>query len=497
MKTDVFFEQMSQSGLGLTFDDLRLKTGHSEVPPDKVELTSYFSQKIKLNFPLISAAMDTVTEKDMAIAMADCGGLGIIHRNMTPGDQAYQVSKVKHYRNVLIRKPITISLDDTIEKVLSMTERREFKFRSFPVINTDGQLIGVVTGRDFEFCNQPKDKIQNIMTKDVFTGSIETTPEEAEEIMRTKHVKILPIVTNNNVLTGLYLWSDVTRLSQQSLRHSTTDSSGRLQVGAAIGTGRKEIIRAEELIDKEVDVLVIDTAHGDSDPVYETLVEIKKNWPEIEVVIGNVTEGDSALRLFKAGANGIKVGQGPGSICTTRIIAGVGCPQATAIYNCVTALKGTNIPICADGGIKNSGDITIALAIGAESVMVGRMIAGTDEAPGDITIIDGVPCKHYRGMGSLSAMKESSSSRSRYRQSDKGKLTPEGIEGAVPIQGPVAERLNLCIGGIRAGLGYVGAASLPELREKAQFYRLTSASQTESHPHDVHIIAEAPNYSAR
>ncbi|HDP37219.1 MAG TPA: CBS domain-containing protein [Candidatus Atribacteria bacterium] len=377
-----------------------------------------------------------------------------------------------------------------------MAERKEYKFRSFPVINSDGRLVGVVTGRDFEFCDQPNKEISEIMNNKLFTGSLDTTPLEAERIMRAEQVKILPIVGPDNTLAGLYLWSDVIRLTKQSSRCSSIDGDGRLLVGAAIGTGKKEIARANVLIDKEVDVLVIDTAHGDSKPVYETLIEVKRHWPNTDVVVGNITEGDSARRLVEKGADGIKVGQGPGSICTTRIIAGIGCPQATAIHNCTKALRDTDVPVCADGGIKNSGDITIALAIGAKTVMIGRMIAGTNEAPGDITIIDGVPCKHYRGMGSLSAMKENSSSRQRYRQKDSGKLIPEGIEGVAPVQGPVSERLNLCIGGLRAGLGYVGAGSLPELRQKAHFYHLSSASQSESHPHDVHIIAEAPNYTA-
>jgi IMP dehydrogenase len=490
-----FFDSMERQGVALTYDDVRLKTGHSLVAPNEVTLGSRFSRNVPLNLPIVSSAMDTVTEWPLAVEIAKLGGLGIIHRGLEPQEQASHVKRVKFFLNGLIDQPIVVRDDDTIESIEQLRASRDWPFHSFPVINKTNKLVGLLTRNDFDFNDDPKRIAKSVMSKNLITAPEKTTLDEAYAIMSREKKKILPLVNSKKELKGLYVFSDVERIKNGSLSDYNVDADGRLRVGAAVGTGA-EALKRVKLMAHRVDVIVIDTAHGDSAPVYKTLKAIKKAFPELDVVVGNVSEGDSAKRLAAAGADGIKVGQGPGSICTTRVVAGIGCPQVTAIYNCVKALEGTDVPVCADGGISQSGDIPIALGVGAHSVMLGRLLAGTKEAPGQIVMHQGNRVKVYRGMGSLGAMMDSRGARERYSQRDTqgDKLVPEGVEGLVPYRGTLSELMVQYIGGLRAGMGYVGATNIDDLREKGDFYRITGAGVRESHPHDIVITADAPNY---
>lgn len=491
-----FFKAMENLGLALTYDDVRLKSGHSLTDPKDVSIKSYFSRNIPLLTPIVSAAMDTVTESKMAIAMAKLGGLGIIHKAMLPEDQAKHVRRVKLHLNALVENPITVNENETVETIRERRKEKDYQFHSFPVVSDDNKFVGLITRTDFDFCPDPKCLAKDAMNpvSSLVHASKGTAIDEAKKIMTEHRKRVLPLVDENGALAGMYVFSDIKRLSEHT-ESSTTfnmDKEGHLLVGAAVGTGPHEIERAKLLVEAGVDVLVIDTAHGDSKNVYETLKELKKLFPSLDIVVGNVSEGESAKRLVEAGADGVKVGQGPGSICTTRIVAGIGSPQVTAVYNCAKAVEGSRVPICADGGIRNSGDITIAIGAGASSVMLGRNLAGTLETPGEVRETVRGKVKMYRGMGSMGAMQASKAARERYRQGEmsKDKLVPEGVESVVQYQGQVGDIIFRQIGGLRSGMGYVGAANIKELQEKANFHRLSSAGLAESHPHDITVVEE-------
>jgi len=491
-------DKAAEDGFALTFDDVRLRTGYAQLMPDSVNLESFFSKNIKLKVPIVSAAMDTVTESKMAIAMAKLGGLGIIHKNLGISEQAAEVARVKHNLNGLIEPPICVFEDESIDSIVRLIDEKGYSFRSFPVIDKNKKLVGILTSNDFDFCADEALLAKKVMTpiSNIITVPAGTDAKKAYELMLSKKKKALPMVDGGGAVIGLYIFSDVKRLVTGSAEKYNTDSKGRLRVGAAIGTGKSAIERAEKLIEENVDVLVIDTAHGDSKPVFDTLKELKQKFQNVDVVVGNVSVGESAKRLATAGADGIKVGQGPGSICTTRIIAGIGRPQVSAVYECAKAVEGLGVPICADGGVKSSGDITIAIAAGASSVMLGSLLAGTHEAPGETLFLQGQTWKVYRGMGSLGAMEKNSGSRERYGQSNngKGEIVPEGVEGVVSYKGRLKEVMVQYIGGLRRGMGYVGAANILELQEKGEFDRITNAGLAESHPHDIKITKDSPNY---
>jgi len=502
LRKDKFFKQMDLIGLALTYNDVRLKTGYSEVLPANVDVSSRFSRDVPLKKPLVSAPMDTVSEYPMCITMALQGGLGIIHRNLTIEAQIHHLERVKYFlQGGFINNPICIKPNQTVEQFEKWRKEKEYDFHSFLVIDNDGRLIGLVSGDDFDFCLNPSQKIADIMSTDLVVGKKGIAFQAALNKMRERKKKVLPVVDRENRVAGLYIWSDIKRTITGNPEGYNIDALGRLRVGVAIGVGDESLQRAEQLIKKGVDVLVIDSAHGDSKGVFEilnTVKEINRNFTNVNLVAGNVSEGKSTKALVDAGVVGVKVGQGPGSICTTRIIAGIGCPQITAIHNCEKAIRGSGVPIIADGGIQYSGDITLAIGAGASCVMIGNLFAGTKESPGEIIIRKGRPYKLYRGMGSLSAMEESRASRERYGQNsgERGKLVPEGIEGIVPYKGEVDKVIFQLIGGLRAGMGYVGAKDIPELQKKADFRRISNAGSAESHPHDVTITKEAPNYAA-
>ena len=493
-----FFGVMTAQGLALSFQDVRLKSGFSEVAPTSVSIESLFSRRVGLKSPIASASMDTLTMSRIAIAMAMSGGIGVIHRNLDPIRQAAEVASVKSHLNAMIAKPVTVRADETIEQIENRRRDKGQNFQSFPVIDHEGRLVGLLTRSDFLMCDDTSLTAAQIMTREVVTAPGGTDISRAHDVMKTHKKKVLPLLNNDGRVVGMYVFSDVKRIRTGSHDSYNTDGMGHLRVGAAIGIGEDALERAILLIREAVDVIVIDTAHGDSKPVYETLKALRqyRDVEKVDIVVGNVSEGKSAMRLADAGADGIKVGQGPGSICTTRIIAGIGCPQVTAIYNCTAAIAGSGVPICADGGIEYSGDIPIAIGAGAHSVMLGKLLAGTDETPGELVTIGGVPHKSYRGMGSLGAMQDSAASRDRYKETnvDKDRLVPEGVEAVVPYQGPVSGVLHQLVEGLRRGMGYVGAATIEELREKGDFHRISAAGLNESHPHGVLITRDAPNY---
>ncbi len=490
-----FFKKMSELGISLTYGDVRLKTGYSICLPEQVNTSTLFSRNVSLKIPLVSAAMDTVTERAMAIRLALEGGLGIIHRGLTPEKQVDEVDAVKFHLNGLIETPIVVHPEDIVQNILNRCKEKGWEFRSFPVTDQEGHLVGIVTETDFKHCDQPSVTISEIMSKNLFTCPVGTTIVQAKALMDQvpKH-NVLPVVDQGGKIAGLYVYSDVKRILSGGLGKCNLDEKNRLRVGAAIGSGPKAIERAELLVRKSVDVLVIDTAHADTKDVSETIHTLKQMF-DIDIVVGNISEPDSARRLAEAGADGIKVGQGPGSICTTRIIAGIGAPQLTAIYECAQAVKEFNIPIIADGGIQYSGDIPVAIGAGASSVMIGQLFSGTDEAPGEIVMMDGRQWKIYRGMGSLSALEELETSRERYLQPDPkfSPIIPEGIEGRVPYRGPAKTIIDMLIGGLRKGMGYVGAASIAELQNKASFRKHSASAQAEGRPY-IPMIKEPPNY---
>lgn len=493
-KVDRFFAGIERSGLALTYGDVRLKTGYSDSDPKDASITSFFSRNVPLNCPLVSAAMDTVTEASMAISMAMFGGLGIIHKALIAEQQAAQVRQVKRYLNCMVETPICVKEDETMGEILDRSLESGFDFHSFPVLSNSGKIVGLLTRNNFEFCTDPKTTASRAMTpfQDLVTAPSGTSAKEAYSILSGQHKKVLPLINEARELTGMFVYSDLKRLMFGLSSQYNVDTESHLRVGAAIDVGPEELVRAEMLLEAGCDVLVIDKAHGDMRPVKEMLANLKslkQKYPGRDVVAGNISEPESALNLAKWGADGIKVGQGPGSICTTRDIAGVGCPQVTAVYNCAKAVRGMGIPLCADGGITKSGDIPVALAVGASSVMMGFILAGTDKAPGKFKETNRGRVKVYRGMGSLEAMKESHAARARYRQGDtpKDKLVAEGVVSTVPYRGSITKVLETQVGGLHAGLGYVGANSIPELQKKADLHWLSAAGQTESHPHDVDV----------
>jgi IMP dehydrogenase len=477
---------------GLTFDDLLLVPAYSQVLPRSVDLTTKFSRNITLNIPMVSAAMDTVTETAMAIAIAREGGIGVIHKNMTIEQQAKQVRAVKRAENGMILNPISITKDKTVADAMALMA--EFKIGGIPVVDNENRLVGIVTNRDLRFERDLDKKIDLVMTKDNLVTTRQTTDlEAAAEILQQYKIEKLPVVDSNNKLVGLITYKDITKAKDKPF--ACKDEQGRLRVAAGIGVTSDSIERAEALVEAEVDSIVIDTAHGHSQGVVDMLKQIKKLFPQIDIVVGNIATGDAARFLADAGADAVKVGIGPGSICTTRVIAGVGVPQLSAIYDVAKALEGTGIPIIADGGLRYSGDIVKALAAGAWSVMMGSLLAGTEESPGETIIFNGRKFKTYRGMGSLAAMEKGS--KDRYFQDvedDIKKLVPEGIEARVPFKGTLQEVIYQMVGGLRAGMGYCGAPTIEKLHD-AKFTRITSAGYVESHPHNVMITREAPNYS--
>lgn len=474
---------------GLTFDDVLLLPARSDVLPKDVDLTTYLSRHIKLNIPLVSAAMDTVTEANLAIAIAREGGIGIIHRAMSAERQAKEVDKVKKSESGMIIDPVTVDPDAPLSEVEKLMAT--YKISGIPVTK-NGRLIGIITNRDMRFETDMTKKVKDVMTKDrLITAPVGTTLEEAKEILHKYKIEKLPIVDKDFNLKGLITIKDIEK--RKKYPHACKDKHGRLMVGASVGVGEEAIYRAELLQKAGADVIVIDTAHGHSKAVIETLKKLKKKL-NIDIIAGNVATEEGAIDLIKAGADAIKVGIGPGSICTTRIVAGAGVPQITAIMNCYKVAKMYKVPLIADGGIKYSGDITKALAAGANSVMIGSLFAGTDESPGEIVLYEGRSYKEYRGMGSLGAMIQGT--RDRYGQQDvePKKLVPEGVEGRVPYKGPLANTIHQLIGGVKSGMGYCGARTLEELREKARFIQITQAGLRESHVHDVILVKEAPNY---
>ena len=477
---------------GLTFDDLLLVPAYSEVLPKNVDLSTQFSRNISLNIPMVSAAMDTVTETTMAIAIAREGGIGVIHKNMSIADQAKQVRAVKRAENGMILNPISITPDRKVSDALAMMG--EFKIGGIPVVDRDNKLVGIVTNRDLRFEKSMEKQISEVMTKENLVTTRQTANlEDAAEILQQYKIEKLPVVDSNNKLVGLITYKDITKAKDKPF--ACKDEQRPLRGAAGIGVTHDSVERATALIEAGVDAIVIDTAHGHSKGVADMLRLVKKTFPEIDVVVGNIATGDAARFLVDAGADAVKVGIGPGSICTTRVIAGVGVPQLSAIYEVATALKGTGVPVIADGGLRYSGDIVKALAAGGSSVMMGSLLAGTEESPGETIIFNGRKFKSYRGMGSLSAMQQGS--KDRYFQDvedDIKKLVPEGIEARVPFKGTLQEVVYQMVGGLRSGMGYCGAANIKKLHE-AKFTRISSAGYVESHPHGVMITREAPNYS--
>ena len=479
---------------GLTFDDVLLIPAYSEVLPREVKLTTKFSRNIQLNIPLVSAAMDTVTEAQLAIAIAREGGIGVIHKNMSIEAQAKQVHSVKRAENGMIYDPVTIKRGSTVKDALDLMS--EYHIGGIPVVDDERRLVGIVTNRDLRFEKNLRRTIDEVMTsKNLVTTNQSTDLQQAADILQNHKIEKLPVVDKNGKLIGLVTYKDITKAKDKPF--ACKDKLGRLRVAAGVGVTADSMERVAALVDAGVDAIVIDTAHGHSKGVVSVLKQVKVAYPQIDVVVGNIATGEAARYLVDAGADGVKVGIGPGSICTTRVIAGVGVPQLSAIYDVAKALEGTGIPLIADGGIRYSGDIVKALAAGGYSVMLGGLLAGVEESPGETIIYNGRKFKSYRGMGSLEAMEKGS--KDRYFQAgetDVKKLVPEGIAARVPYKGSLYEVIYQMVGGLRAGMGYCGAADIEALHQ-AKFTRITNAGVAESHPHDVTITSESPNYSSR
>jgi IMP dehydrogenase len=479
-------------GEGLTYDDVLLVPAYSEVLPREVNTSSYFTKKIKLNMPVVSAAMDTVTEYQLAIAIAQEGGIGVLHKNMTIAEQAEHVRKVKRSESGMIMDPVVLSESALVSDALKLM--KENKIGGIPVVNASRSLIGIVTNRDLRFEKNHKRPVKEVMTsKDLVVAKVGTDLKKAEQILQNHKIEKLPVVDRNNKLVGLITYRDIIKVKVHP--NANKDSLGRLRVAAAVGVTADVMERVDALARAGVDAVIIDTAHGHSKGVIDSLKKVKKAYPDLQVVVGNIATPEAALALAKAGADAVKVGIGPGSICTTRVIAGVGVPQLTAVMEVAKALKAKGVPVIADGGIRFTGDIVKALAAGASSVMMGSMFAGVEESPGETIIFEGRKFKSYRGMGSIEAMQKGS--KDRYFQDaedDIKKLVPEGISGRVPFKGNLSEVIYQFVGGLRAGMGYCGAKDIDTL-QKAKFIRITNAGIRESHPHGVSITREAPNYS--
>ena len=479
---------------GLTYDDVLLIPAYSEVLPKEVELKTKFSRNIELNIPFVTAAMDTVTEASLAIAIAREGGIGVIHKNMTIEEQARQVAIVKRAENGMIYDPVTIRRGSTVKDALDMMH--DYHIGGIPVVDDENHLVGIVTNRDLRFERHMDKKIDEVMTSEnLVTTHIQTDLIAAAAILQENKIEKLPVVDNENHLVGLITYKDITKAKDKPM--ACKDAKGRLRVAAGVGVTVDTLDRAKALVEAGADAIVIDTAHGHSKGVVEKLHQVKAAFPDVDVVVGNVATGAAAKYLVENGADGVKVGIGPGSICTTRVVAGVGVPQLSAVYDVYSALQGTGVPLIADGGLRYSGDVVKALAAGGSCVMIGSLVAGTEESPGDTIIFNGRKFKSYRGMGSLEAMEQKNGSKDRYFQGDTKdakKLVPEGIAGRVPYKGTVQEVIYQLMGGLRSGMGYCGAANIEKLHG-AKFTRITNAGVLESHPHDITITSEAPNYS--
>ena len=474
---------------GLTFDDVLLVPQKSDITPDMVDLSTQLTKKIKLNIPLMSSAMDTVTESALAIAIAREGGIGIIHKNMTIEQQAIEVDKVKRSEHGVIADPFHLSPEHTLRDADALMGK--YKISGVPIVEND-KLVGIITNRDLRFETDYSRPIGEVMTKDnLITAPVGTTMEEAQEILRKHKIEKLPIVDKDFKLTGLITIKDI----EKSVKYpnAAKDSNGRLLCGAAIGVTADVLDRAKALVEAKVDVLVLDSAHGHSQNIINCLKKVKEAFPQVDVIAGNIATAEAAKELIEAGADAIKVGIGPGSICTTRVVAGVGVPQISAIYEAAQVAKEYGIPVIGDGGVKFSGDLPKAVAAGADVIMIGSLLAGCEESPGEEEIYQGRRFKVYRGMGSLAAMEKGS--KDRYFQTGSKKLVPEGVEGRVPFKGPLADTVFQLIGGLRSSMGYCGTPTIAQLKEKGKFVRITAAGLRESHPHDISITKEAPNYS--
>ncbi len=480
-------------GEGLTYDDVLLVPAYSEVLPRDVSIKTKFSRNITLNVPIVSAAMDTVTESAMAIAIAREGGIGVLHKNMSIKQQAAEVRKVKRAESGMIQDPVTLKKDNNVGD--AQKTMREYSIGGIPIIDEAGKLIGIVTNRDLRFEKNLDRKLSDIMTSEnLVTVAEGTSLKEAEIILQKNKIEKLPVVNDNNMLLGLITFRDITKLTQKP--NANKDAFGRLRVAAALGVTADAVERAEALVNAQVDAVIIDTAHGHTRGVVTVLKEVKKRFPNLDVVVGNIATPEAAKYLVDAGADAVKVGIGPGSICTTRVVAGVGFPQFSAVLEVAAAIKGSGVPVIADGGIRYTGDIPKAIAAGADSVMLGSLLAGTKESPGETIIYEGRKFKSYRGMGSVEAMKKGS--KDRYFQDvedDIKKLVPEGIVGRVPYKGELLESMTQFIGGLRAGMGYCGSKDIETLKETGRFVKITASGINESHPHDVTITKESPNYS--
>lgn len=475
---------------GLTFDDVLLIPAKSEILPKETDVSTMLTKKIKLNIPIMSAGMDTVTEARLAIAIAREGGIGIIHKNMSIESQAMEADKVKRSEHGVIVDPFHLSPDHIISDAMELMER--YRISGVPIVDERGKLVGILTNRDLRFETDMSRPIHEVMTKEnLITAPVGTDLIQAENILKRHKIEKLPLVDDNGYLKGLITIKDIEKAIQ--FPSSAKDKGGRLLVGAAVGVTPDMMERVKALVEAKVDVIVVDTAHGHSKGVVEAVKKIKVNYPDIQVIAGNVATAEATRELIEAGADAIKVGIGPGSICTTRVVTGIGVPQITAVYDCAKEADKYGIPVIADGGVKYSGDITKAVAAGARVIMVGSLFAGTEESPGEKEIYQGRSFKVYRGMGSLAAM--ACGSKDRYFQEDAKKLVPEGVEGRVPFKGALADTIYQLVGGLRSGMGYCGTATIEELRKNGQFIRVTAAGLRESHPHDVQITKEAPNYS--
>lgn len=484
MRTDKFVKE------GLTFDDVLLIPAESNVLPRDVEVSTWLTKKIKLNIPLISSGMDTVTESKMAIAIAREGGLGVIHKNLSIEEQAAEVAKVKRSEHGIIVDPLFLGPDNLLKEAVQMMEH--YHISGVPICNGEGKLVGIITNRDLRFeTNMERPLKECMVSEGLVTAPVGTTLEEAKKILSAHRIEKLPLVDEEGYLKGLITISDIEKAKKYP--NACKDEDGRLRVAAAVGVGADMMDRAAALVAAKVDVIVIDTAHGHSKGVLNAVKSLREAYPELNIIAGNVATGEATEALIQCGVDAVKVGIGPGSICTTRVVAGIGVPQITAVNDCATVARKYGVPIIADGGIKYSGDIAKAIAAGANVVMIGGILAGTEESPGETIIFQGRSYKVYRGMGSLGAMEKGS--KDRYFQENADKLVPEGIEGRVPFKGMAADTIFQLIGGLRAGMGYCGAANIEEMITKTQFVRMTGAGLKESHPHDVVITKEAPNYS--
>ena len=487
----MFMDSDKFEGEGLTYDDVLLLPAYSEVLPRNVDVATFLTKNIRLNIPIVSAAMDTVTESTMAIAIAQEGGIGVLHKNMSIAAQALQVRKVKRAENGMILDPVTINENGLVGDALNLM--KEYNIGGIPVINEKNELVGIVTNRDLRFERNLARPITEVMTREVITTTEFTDFSNAEGMLQQFKIEKLPVVDSKHKLVGLITYKDIIKIKARP--NACKDTRGRLRVAAAVGVAADTIERVTALVHEDVDAIIIDTAHGHSKNVMDIAKMVRQTFPDLNLIVGNIGTGDAAKALAKIGVNAVKVGIGPGSICTTRIIAGIGIPQLSAIYEVSKALKGTNIPAIADGGIRYTGDIVKAIAAGAHSVMAGSLFAGVDESPGETIIMEGRKFKTYRGMGSIEAMQQGSKDRySQDMEDDFRKFVPEGIVGRVPYKGSLSEVIYQMVGGLRSGMGYTGSGTIEEL-QKAKFLKITSAGVIESHPHDVTITHEAPNYS--